>query len=218
MSKKRAEVFLRPYFDDLYAAIVSGAQDDYTENYTPKAKAVHDPSIRAQCRNGHMRDRLTLLAAANPRKMRAFKSEGLIGIVIEETISVIAKKLDPDLRTRNNMTPHFERYLNQSKLPGIDGTNNFVIGYTEDPMTGALTGIHMTYPKSKYGRHYEFTLNGAGAASTVIELFGEVEMPDISQVQELHEKEEQVEKPTIANKSAPADILKFEKKDEPDTK
>jgi hypothetical protein len=61
-------------------------------------------------------------------------------------------------------------------------------------------------------------LNGAGAASTVIELFGEVEMPDISQVQELHEKEEQVEKPTIANKSAPADILKFEKKDEPDTK
>lgn len=231
LKRPDAEKFFAPYFDDLCEAIVQGAEKDYQSEYSEKARRqVHDASLRAHCRQRHMLDRLALLAAENIKKIQVFESEGLLGVVIENKVALVAKKLDTDLRTRNNMTSHFERYLNQGQLTGIDALHNFVIGYTEDPLSGQLTGVYLVYPKSKYGRYYEFELTGKGGISTVFELFpAQEDQPTINPIGDSAKddsdqptikpapgdsKRDESDQPTLTPKKAPAEVLKFTRKDD----
>ena len=69
-----------------------------------------------------------------------------------------------------------------------------------------LRSLRFGSPRGKYSYYYEFTLTGAGASSTVLELFTPIE--------ESREKRERPDQPTITTKKQPADVLKFQKKDD----
>lgn len=202
MQRSAAEQFFGPYFEALRDVVV-GADDDYKNHYTPAAKVVHDPTCRAKNRSCHMIDRANKLAAMRPRKIKSFDSQGLQGIVIEDRAAVIFKKMDGDLRTRNNMTDHIEDYLRQQPIDGIEALHYFVVGYTEDQITGEITGVYMTYPNGR-GVYYYFTLS-AGAEDGIVEDLFPPEPPSD-------------EPPMLKPKTQPGEVVKFPKKKDDERK
>jgi hypothetical protein len=199
--RAEAEKFFGPYFGSIHAVII-GADDDYKAHYAPAAKVVHDASCRAKNRSCHMVDRANKLAATIPNKVRPFQSEGLLGIVIEERAALIFKKFDSDLRTRNNPTDHMEKFLQQVPLEGIDALHNFVAGYTEDPVTGALNGTYLVYPKGR-GNNYVIPISDNRENGAVEDLFKPEPAAD--------------QPPPLRPKTQPGEVVRFPKRkdDEP---
>ena len=114
--------------------------------------------------------------------------------MIEEKACLIFKKFDRALRTRNNMTPHMESFLGQAPLEDIPAMYYFVAGYTENQITGALTGVYVAYPNG-HGNNYFFTLSDDGDEGVVEDLFTPEVPPD--------------EPPALKPKSQPGEVVKF---------
>ena len=185
---------LRPHFGPMYE-IISGGFDDYEKLYSGEVKIAHDASCRAHIRNCHMRDRASKYATAHSVDERMFESKGLQGILINQRITILFKKLNDSLRPRNNSTKQIDDYLAQREIAGIPAIVKLVAGYTEDDETGALTGVYVICPSGLQNR-WEFHLTVDEAVQVSIPLF---------------EEEEDVEEVDIFTRREPGEVIPIRK-------
>jgi len=210
LTQAEAEAVLAPYMAAIYDVIVKGAEEDYRDDYSPKAKASHTASARANNRHCAMMDRAALLAAKHPGKIRSFNSQelkGLRGIVIEEKVSLVFKKQKEaasiftrivGLRSRAILTGQRQSYLAQANIPGMEGLCHLEAGYSENPYTGAILGAHITCP-GPWRNYWQMDLSKSNDAVVVTPLF---------------EQQELVEDPAIVARREPGEVLPLRRKDE----
>lgn len=157
----RASQILKPHLPALHE-IVQGAHDDYDRLYPAEAKIVHDASLKAHNINEHMRARAIKYAAANPSAVKRFKSRRLQGIICDQAIAIIFKKLDRELRGRNHTSKQIIDYMNQRDISAIPAFLHLVVGYRENEETGHVTGVWVTRPQGDTNR-WELMISGAEA-------------------------------------------------------
>jgi hypothetical protein len=209
LPQAEAEAILRPYLADIFDIIMKGAEEDYRNDYSAKAKATHTASARANNRHCAMMERAALLAAKHPEKIRLFPAElkGLRGIVIDDRLALVFKKQKEaasvftrivGLRSRAILTGQRADYLSQANIPGMEGLCHLEAGYSEDPYTGAIVGAHITCP-GRWRNYWQMDLSKSNDALIVTPLF---------------EQQELVEDPAIVTRREPAEILPLRRKDD----
>jgi hypothetical protein len=159
---------LQPHLKPIYE-IISGSFGDYDKFYSPEAKITHDSSCRAHIRNSHMRDR-AVKYAAKTSNVKPFESMGLQGIVIDQYVAIVFKKLDDDRRPRNNLTNQMKGYLRQESLEGIEAPVKLIAGYTESE-TGDMAAAYVTRPSGIRQNKWELLVTDEEAKTVVTPLF-----------------------------------------------
>jgi len=161
----------------------------------PSLHTIHP--CRAHILNAHMRDR-ALKFASKTADVEPFESKGLHGILIQQSVAVIFKKLDGDRNPRNNLTSHMEDYLKQEQIDGIPAPIKLIAGYTENKETGEMADAYVIRPSGVGQNRWEMPLR----------------MEDTSAVvQELFEDDEEIEEADIRERKKPAEIIQFKDKD-----
>jgi len=164
---------MRPHLPAVHG-IVTGALEDYERLYVSEAKIAHDASCRAHNINRHMLMRAAKYAVTNPATVKTFESKKLQGIICNQLVAFLFKKLDDELRSRNNLTSHIRDYRNQREIAGIPAAVKLIGGYRENDETGELIGVYVTRP-SGYGNRWVMLLTGDDATPVTTPLFEEEE-------------------------------------------
>jgi len=166
----RVSEILRPHLPALYE-IINGAHEDYDKLYPPEAKIAHDTSLKAHIINRHMLARSALYAASNPEYIKSFESQRLQGIICNQLLAVLFKKLDRELRGRNHVSKQILDYLNQREIEQIPAVLKLVAGYRENDETGEIIGIWVTRPQGDSNRWELAISDGEAERKGTIPLF-----------------------------------------------
>jgi hypothetical protein len=166
----RLSEILKQHSAALYS-IISGAHDDYDKLYPPEAKLAHDASCKAHNVQRHMLARASKYAATNPENVKAFECNNLRGIICNQLVAFLFKKLNDELLSRNNETRQIEDYRHQRDIPGIPAVVKLIAGYQENDETGEY-GVYVTRPSGR-GNRWEMPLATDSTQPTTTPLFAE---------------------------------------------
>lgn len=173
----RVSEVLRPHLRALHE-IIAGGHDDYERFYAVEAKLAHDPSAKAHNVNRHMLDRALKYAAANPKLVHPFESQRLRGIIINQLVAIIFKKLDHELRSKNHVSKQIWNYKCQQEIADIPAALKLIAGYRENDETGEIIGIWVTRPSGNLNRWELLVSEGEAKQIGSLPLFGEQEQDD----------------------------------------
>lgn len=187
---------LQPHLKGIHE-IISGCFDDYDKFYSPEAKLAHGPSCKAHNLNEHMRERASRYAARTPG-VGIFDSQGLRGILINQCIALVFKKLDDERNPRNNITDHMTDYLNQKPIEGLEAQIMLVAGYTENKETGEMAEAYLIRPSGVGHNRWEMLLSAGNTTPVVTELF---------------DQDDEIEEADVTKRREPAKIIPFKEED-----
>lgn len=173
----RVSQILKPHLAAFYD-IVQGAHDDYDRLYPVEAKMAHDASVKAHIINSHMRARATLYAIRNPATVKTFESQRLRGIICNQLVAILFKKLDRELRGSNHVSKQIIDYMNQREIELVPAVLKLVVGYRENDETGEVIGIWVTRPQGDSNRWELLVSDEEATPKGTIPLFDQEEEAD----------------------------------------
>lgn len=155
---------IRGFFED--------AMSTYLSEYSPAARADHDPSIQAQCLHGHIVKAASKYAAGFSDRDVAFANcNNLEHMILDGHVEVRFKKLGRDLQPRNNETRQSLSFRNGESLNGFPISMSLDAGYTLNAVGDAIESVHLIRWASHKVKHWIIDIVAEPPKSVVHAMF-----------------------------------------------
>ncbi|MEO5971602.1 MAG: hypothetical protein ABIQ95_16880 [Bdellovibrionia bacterium] len=170
-----------PYFDRLWN-VVNGAWQDWSEEISPKVRAISSTRSRACLVSDFMRVRGSRLAEEDNSISVVIKRQMFVLVFTPKnfsgSIGIRLKKLDEDGLSRNQPTIQVQDFRGQLSLPEIKADYHLEAGYVVDRFGSALMSIDLICPSGE-GNYWKAEIIPNGANQNISNLFAYENSPDL---------------------------------------